>query len=156
MDDRVTSSQMTICTIMSKIVIVDKSEFQCNHLSYFTIWSTHHMSIHMSILISLSSSMRLTTSHYQYHILIKKIDRGDSLCINTTHILIQRLWTFYSLCTKWICYSYYQILIINSFNIMLKGKYSNKQIFYLSEYFITIGIKVQYHLYYKNGSRAHL
>ena len=56
----------------------------------------------------------------------RKIDIGDSLQINTTHILILRLWIFYSICTKRICHSYYQLLIINSFNIILKSKYSNK------------------------------
>ena len=40
-DDRVALGQGTICTIMSMIVIVDKSEFPCNHLSHSSIHPPH-------------------------------------------------------------------------------------------------------------------
>ena len=44
-----------------------------------------------------------------------------------------------------ICHSYYQLLIINLFNIILKGKYSDKQTLYLNEYFVAIWNILQCH-----------
>ena len=46
----------------------------------------------------------------------------------------------YSTCTKQVCHSYYQLLIINLFNIVLKVNIQTNKHFDANEYFIAIGI----------------
>ena len=49
----------------------------------------------------------------------------------------------YSICTKWVCHSYCQLLIIKSFNILLSVNIQINLTLNLNEYFIAIGINIQ-------------
>ena len=49
----------------------------------------------------------------------------------------------YSTCTKLVCHSYYQLLIINLSNIVLRVNIQTNKHFDVNEYFIARGINIQ-------------
>ena len=66
---------------------------------------------------------------------------------------------FYSICTKWVCHSYYQLLVINSFNIILKvniqlDKHFIERIFYCQRDYYTMFTYIMAlgHIYTNNSS----
>ena len=49
----------------------------------------------------------------------------------------------YSTCTKYVCHSYYQLLMINLSNIVLRVNIQINKHFDSNEYFIAMGINIQ-------------